>query len=767
MWRILFCSVSAMAFAASAYAQDQAAAPAGGKNEGIADIIVTASRRAENVQRSALSIQAISGAALARANVTKPEDLSAVATGVQIGTAGPYPQVYIRGVGSYNTQSMGDSAVAFNLDGVFISRPWATRGMFYDLERVEVLKGPQGTLYGRNASGGAVNVITAKPKLGQVTGFGEFQAGNYNDIEATAALNVPLGDTVAVRVSGHAVSRDGYLSDGYNDDKTQAARLQLLWKPNDDLSILLNGQYQHTGGKGDGPVLSPRIDGEKFVGATDPRVTAIFTSDPITGPLNVYPKTDGFLDISVYAVGAEINWNLGFGTLTVLPAYREATFRGLHYIPGFSVGNNEHNDQTSVEARLSNSGDKLKWVLGAYYFDENGANLNSRPNLVVLQGVQSQIQQNLDLNTRSAAVFGQATFSVTDRFRVTGGLRYTYERKKFKELLVNYSPPSPQGGCAAGVFDPNTPYPPVLLCRLDINNDENKTYNAVTWKAGVEYDVGPRSMAYANVSTGFKSGGYFSAPPPNEYSPEKMTAFEAGIKNRFLDNRLQVNVEAFFWRYRDHQESYIGPTSVPGFFTFLTTNAGRARSYGADLDILFQATPQDELNLKVQYNKTRYDSFSFNYPSGNFGPVVTGCNATPFTPPADQIVNCSGQSLVRAPLWSGNAAYAHMFDLGNKGDIRASFNLQFASSAYLTTDFLQGGRQKSYATGDFDLTYTSEDGRISVTAFVHNIWNEEVKTQILRSPFITGANTLVGPEGAFLATVRPPRTFGGRVRFGF
>lgn len=778
MVRLIFCSLSAMAFATAASAQGQAVAPAAAGNEnpqasvpgeskGIADIIVTASRRAESAQRAALSIQAISGDALVRAGVTKPEDLNAVATGVQIGTAASFPQVYIRGVGSFNTQSTGDSAVALSLDGVFISRPWAARGMFYDLERVEVLKGPQGTLYGRNASGGAVNIITAKPKLGEFTGFGEFQFGNYNDVEGSAALNIPLGTTVAMRLSGQVVSRDGYLPDGYDDNKTQAVRLQLLWNPTGNFSILLNGNYQHTGGKGAGPVLSPDIRGEKFVGASDPDVAAIFQTDPITGPLNVFPRTDGYLDVLVKAVGAEIKWNLGFATLTVLPAYRVAKFRGLSYIPGFSAENNEHNDQTTVEARLGNDNRKLKWVLGGYYFNENGSNLKGSSNLVINQGVAALVQQTLDLNTVSAAVFGQATYSLTDRFRVTGGLRYTYERKKFAEFLVNYGLPTPLGSCPVGSFDPTTPFPPLLLCRLDISNDESRTYRSVTWKAGVEYDIAPRSMAYASVSTGFKSGGFYSAPPPNQYGQEKMTAFELGIKNRFFNNRLQFNVEGFFWRYLNHQESYIGPTSVPGFFTFLTVNAGRAKTYGAAMDALLQATLRDDLSLRVQYNKTRYDTFSYSYPSGNFGPVVTGCTATPFTPSADQSVDCSGKPLVRAPLWVGTASYSHTFGMGSHGDIRASFNLQFASSSYLSTDFLEAGKQNAYATGEFDLGYTSRNGRISVTAFVHNIWNEEVKTQALRSPFVTSANPLANPDGVFLATVRPPRTFGGRVRYNF
>lgn len=769
MLKYLLVSISGLALATAANAQAQSAQESAAledasPNAGIAEIVVTASRRAENAQRSALSIQALSSEALIRANVTKPEDLNAIATGVQIGTAGPFPQVYVRGVGSYNTQTTGDSAVAFNLDGVYISRPWATRGMFYDLERVEVLKGPQGTLYGRNASGGAINVITAKPKLGEVTGFAEMEVGNYNLVEGTGALNLPVGDTVAIRASGKVTSRDGYLSDGYDDDKTQAARLQLLWKPSEDFSLLLHGNYQHVGGKGEGPVLAPRLRGQKFQGASDPDVTAIFQAEPSPvpgfippfGQLNTFPKDDGYLDLTVYAVGAEMNWNLGFATLTVLPAYREASFRSLHYLPGFSVENNERNDQTTLEVRLGNSGEKLKWVLGAYYFDENGGNLPGHANLQVLQGINTQTQETLDLNTRSYAAFGQATYSVTDQFRVTGGLRYTYERKKFDERLVNVSFPT---------------FPP-LTSTVVVEDPQQRTFNSVTWKAGAEFDVGPHSMAYANASTGFKSGGFYSAPPPNSYDPEKMTAFDAGIKNRFFDNRLQVNIEAFYWKYKDHQESFIGPTTIPGFFTFVTVNAGRATTYGADLDLLFLPTPRDELSVKVQYNKTKYDSFSFLYPSasGRFGPVVTGCAATPYSPVGpDQIVSCDGKPLVRAPLWTGNVGYSHTFDLGERGNLRASFDAQFASKSYLSIDFLESGQQKAYAVGNFDLTYTSSSGKVSVSAYVRNIWNEEVKTQAYRSSFVSGSpvNPLASADGVILATVRPPRMYGGRVRVNF
>lgn len=732
---------------------------------GIADIVVTASRREESAQRAALAIQVLSADALDRANVTRPEDISSIAPGVQIATGGNYPQVYVRGVGNFATGGLAEGAVAFNIDGVYVSRAQGVRGVLYDLERVEVLKGPQGTLYGRNASGGAINIITAKPKLGTVEGYLEGQVGNYDLAQGSGAINLPLGDSVAIRAAGQVVSRDGYLTDGYEDEKTQSARLQLLWKPSSDISLLLGGGYQHVGGRGAGGVVAPRLPGDKFLGASEPAATAVYDAQPGIGPLLTRPGPGGFVDYTTWSVNAELNWNMGFANLTVLPAYRDSRLHDLSFVPGFSVDNNVRSKQTSVEARLGNNDSTLKWVLGGYFFDERQTSTDGGPQLIANQGPLTQIAENYHAKIRSYAVFGQATYSVTDTLRLTGGLRYTYERKDLDQDLITYSLPSPgvvPPSCPEGTsFDPTTPVPPRFCYRfIDMSgaNGSSLTYRNVTFKAGAEFDLGPQSMLYGGVSTGFKSGGFYSAPKPNTFAPEKLTAFDLGVKNRFLDNRLQLNLEAFYWIYKDHQESSLGATSIPGFLALLTYNAGRAKSYGLELDTLFKATPNDELTLHVQWNKSKYDTFTY----AAFGTPVTGCAV------AGATIDCSGKQLMRAPEWTGTAGYAHTFDLASGAAIRASFETQFSSSYYLTTDFLSDGQQKAFAIGNFDLSFTSPDKRVVVSAYVHNVWDELVYTQAIRSPFISSpSNPLARPQGLFTATVRPPRTFGGSVRVSF
>ncbi|MPT49054.1 MAG: TonB-dependent receptor [Sphingobium sp.] len=733
---------------------------------GIADIIVTATRRAENIQKAALSIQSLDSAALTRAGVTRPEDLASIAAGVNIGTGGNNPQTYIRGVGNYATDAYAEGAVAYNIDGAYISRPWATRGLFFDVDRVEVLKGPQGTLYGRNASGGAINILSKRPQLDQTTGFVELEAGNFDLFRASAAVNLPISSTLALRAAGQILQRDGYLSDGSEDEKSQSARLSLLWEPAPNFSALVIGSYQHVYGKGAGAVVFPLREKNKWTGAADPKATAIFTSEPGIGSLITHPETDGFLNIDVYGISAELNYDFGPAQLTILPAYREAKMSDQTYVPGFRVNDRPHDKQTSVEARLGGSSNALKWVLGGYYFNEDQTNQNGERLLFVEQGVNTQIVGNFDSNIRSYAGFGQATLSITDGIRLTGGLRYTYERKAQSGLSSTYSFPNETGGCALGNFDPTTPTPP-LFCRVDIPLTGHLVYKNWTYKVGAEADIGPQSMAYINYSTGFKSGGFFAAPQPNTFRPEKLRALEVGVKNRFFDNMLQLNIEGFYWKYKDHQEAHLGPTSLPGFFTFITENAGAAKSYGADLDIIFAPTSNDNLSFKVQYNKTKYDSFLYTNNSAILGAPVTGCNVGALTTDGTQSIDCSGFQLVRSPTWSGTARYSHIFDLNNGDTLELAGNVQFSSGYYLSIDFLKDGYQDSYALGDLDVTYTTAGGKLAMTAYVHNVTKEAIATQGFRSPFISSANPVLDGSPLFLSSLRAPRTFGARIRYSF
>ena len=217
---------------------------------GIEEVVVTAQRRRESAQKAALTVQVVGAKALQNSGITSPLQLATVAPTVQIASSGPSSTVYVRGVGGYSSTAGTSPAVPYYIDGVYVSRSQSVSSEFFDVDRLEILKGPQGTLYGRNASGGAINILTQKPVLGVYSGRAEFEGGSYDEKNGQVAVNLPLSPTVAVRLSGQVVDNGGYSSEGLGDDVHQSFRAKLLWQPNDDISVLSDASYGHIGGKG-------------------------------------------------------------------------------------------------------------------------------------------------------------------------------------------------------------------------------------------------------------------------------------------------------------------------------------------------------------------------------------------------------------------------------------------------------------------------------------------------------------------------------------
>ena len=408
-----------------------AAAEAG--DEPLQEVIVTAERREENLQKASLTIQVLGSGEIQRAGLSGATDLSRVTTGVEIGVGGVNDQIFIRGVGSFAESPLSAPGVAFNVDGIYVGRPDGIGANFYDVSRVEVLKGPQGTLYGRNANGGSINVITNQPELGVTSGGVDLTAGNFQLGRVQGFANVALGDTSALRAAFDVMHRDGYLSDHTDDDIHQAGRLRYKFKPSDGFSLLVNADYAHLGGRGGGSVWLPRRPGSDAYEAT----TAAAANDYLhsflpLGPLVDSQNPDSFQDSTLFNLSAQLDWDIGFATLSVLPAYRHTdidarTYNGLRY------SQSEKTRQESLEARLGNGNSWLTWVVGTYYFNET-------PNGSI--GVyQSNILQNYLIDyqptTKAAAGFGQVTVSITDRFRLIGGGRYTHEHATLSGEINN------------------------------------------------------------------------------------------------------------------------------------------------------------------------------------------------------------------------------------------------------------------------------------------------------------------------------------------
>jgi iron complex outermembrane receptor protein len=749
---VLLATTTAMAASHPAHAQsDEPAQAAQGAEEAFPPIIVTAERREESLQDTSLAIQVLTAEELERANLTQVHDLNTLVPGLQIGSGGNAPQIYIRGVGDFAASALSNPAVAVNLDGVYVARPQAVNSLFYDLARIEVLKGPQGTLYGRNASGGAINLISNRPSLRGLEGYVGLTYGNYDNKQLEAAVNVPLGQTVAARLAVLAVDRDGYLSDGTDDDERLAARLRVLWEPTPSTSLMLNADYASENGNGPGYVMLPGPPGtDEWTSTSSPQANAQLAAQPPIGFLLPPTVADSFRDNEFWNVSAELNQDLGFATLTVLPAYRHAEYAERNYpaglrntLPGTTA------EQVSLETRLDNSTDRLTWTVGGYFFDEQQDSEQQ-----IFQGIFQDNRVPAEIKIRSYAAFGQATVSLTEAIRVIGGLRYTYERNRTAGAIYTFVPPFP--------------VPPADLPVLQLAFGGRTSFDALTWRAGAEFDVTPDNMLFATVSTCFKAGGFNQTIAPDDtYDPEKITAFEAGSRNTFLDGRLILNFEAFWWKLRDAQIAHV-KFDPAGNINLVTDNAGEAEIKGANVELQAALSGNDTLRLFVEYNDAKYSDFRYDTAFSIFGaplfnPLSTGCAVsapfagTTFGTQAATIY-CTGFQMPRAPKWSGAATYAHTFELSRGDTIVLDGTMQFASRRWLGFDYVEPENVGGYATFDANLTYTSPDEDWSVAAFVRNIGNEA---------YYTGAGVHAFAPPLTYATIAPPRTYGVRLRYNF
>lgn len=760
-------------------AQAQNAAPGGAPaaeqsapQNGIADIIVTAQRRSESLQKSALTIEVRDAKSLAIGGVTAPNQLTAVLPTLQISTLGPATGVYLRGVGGFPNGALTNSAVPYYLDGVYVARGQSVVSEFYDVERLELVKGPQGTLYGRNATGGAINVLTVRPKLNETSGHMDVEIGNYGNQNGEAAINLPLGNTVALRASGTIVDKGGFTSVGLGDDVHQAGRLKLLWQPNSDVSLLLNGSYGHIGGKGGGAVaLNHQIPGwYPWMDASDPRAVAYGQATslpailgiPIPGAYRHTQPSDARQDLNFYNVSAQLDWKLGGTTLTIIPAYRESRMRYAsplgflveigYPIPGVGAGP-EISKATSVEARLAGDSGKLKWVTGLYYFNEDQSQT-----LNVNFGLLTHSAAYNVPSTRSYAAFAQGTYSLSQHLRVTAGIRYTSDRRAIFNDLYLVSPviilgvPAPQAAACA------FPAPTQAVCLVE-ESSGRKTFNNVSWRAGFEADVLDNSLLYGTVSRGFKAGGFNNESAlghigqAQPFQPEILTSYEAGLKSRFLDNRLQVNISGFYWDYNNHQEPILSYTNVPNVTGQVVLNIGKIQIYGGDLDVVARPWTGGTISGSVEYAHTVYKNFNFDTPIFNAGNL--GCPQQDLRNGLSNI-DCTGYQVARSPKFAGRVGIDQAIPFGT-GSLVANGTVNFASARWIGVDFLPEERVKGYGKIDASLTYRPASNHWFITGFVRNVTNATVYSEAGKDPL-----------SAFIyGIIQPPRTYGARFGFSF
>ena len=759
---------------------------------GLSDIVVTAQRRSENLQKAAVSVDALSQSQLVANGITDATLLSRQVPGLLVPpSGGGAVNFFIRGTGNFVQEPFSDPAIAYNLDNIYISRPFATGGPFYDLERVEVLKGPQGTLYGRNATGGAINVIPEKPTLNQTGGYISAGYGNYNAYDVEGAFNAAIGDRSALRLSAKAVGHDGYLTDGSSDQDTKALRLQFLTKPIDKLTVRVSADYADLAGVGvganyyDSYAFNPQIG--KYVvrpglssqiGSYDPQSLAYFqtlTAEPAARKF-ITNLPEGYLNTKIWGVNSQVDYDTDYGRATLITGWRPTSVGAGYAALGTPAQTHEDDEQYSAEFRFQGKRVSIfDYSFGALYFHERekGTFIIDQYTLAAFQNYS----QRLD----SYSGFGRLTAHLTDTLRLVGGLRYTSDNKTFAgnatslvvvcTLQTPFGPSCPNApllnfattpagtgvpvpatsGSALPLFGPRG-FTGAVVARSDtIVPQSELSNNRPTYRAAIEYDLRPNSLLYFSYETGFRTGGFNLANGYTTYAPETIQAYTFGAKNRFFNRRLELNAEVFRWKYQNQQVAHIG-VDLAGQVNNFTQNVGRSTNQGAEVETRFLLTPTTVLNANVQYLDATYDQFNYQEPLQGFAPY-TGCAVSPVAGNAALInVNCSGKPSFNAPKYTLNLGAEQTFELhGYK--LTGLIDTQYQTSRYVGFDYQPAELAPSQWTSNGQLSISPDRGNWTAAVYVRNI---EDRRYLLQTANFTA--------GSYLASVTaPPRTYGVRV----
>lgn len=760
---------------------------------GLNEIIVTAQRREESAQRAGIAIDVLSGADVLSSGLSQPADLGKIVPSLEVQPGGGgNNSFFLRGVGNFTVNGYSDPAIAFNYDGIYVGRPTSASGVFYDLERLEVLKGPQGTLYGRNATGGAINVIPAKPRIGEVSGYATASYGNYDAYTLQGAINVPLGNSVAARVSGNLVSHDGYLSDGSSDEKTQSVRGQILADVSPDLTVRIATDYSHTGGLGSGSNYAGRYAFNYPAGVFDFVPSGLDRSTGLLDPVSqAYRQTlflgvsgrtatpldpDIYQDNDYYGVNAEATYESPAGTLTVIPGWRKSSLDYKFAVPAFIGYIQEKDEQFSLEARFAGKPIGIfDYLLGGFYYDES-----VKGNYTFAQQALNAYQE-FRSDTKSWAVFGRLTANLTDRFRLIGGLRYTHDDKSFdgqadvfvvvctvrNAFGVPSCPTVPLLPVTDSYTDLQPPFiiPPAnqarpigttgaILTHPVTPVDTSLANGELTWRGAAEFDLAPRSLLYVSIERGYRSGGFSLAAGHETFAPEYLTAYTIGMKNRLLDNKLQLNAEAFWWDYSDQQIGRIG-VDANGNQGQFSQNIGQSTLKGFEIETQFMPVPNTLLSADLQYLDSKYDSFVYQEPIGPAGtPPLSGCPNTfaagVFT------IDCSGFPAFNAPKWTLNLGGQQTFDFGDYMVV-ASVDTQYKSKRYVQVDFLSEELVGPTWTTNAQLAFGPQSKSWQIAGFVRNIENSRI---VVNTPLYNVASSM-----SYITSA--PRTYGIRVNYEF
>ncbi|TWB19084.1 iron complex outermembrane receptor protein [Nitrospirillum amazonense] len=757
-------AAAVIALSGGAYAQT-ATAPAG-PSDTIAEIVVTATKRETKLQETPIAVSAFSQESLDKQQVKDITDLSKFVPSLQFGQQGDQNAITLtlRGIGNDSAYTeVADPEVAMYVDGIYSPRAQGASVLMYDMERVEVLRGPQGTLFGRNATVGAVSLISAKPTFDKEYGNAEVVAGSYGRFGTRGMFNLPVSDKLAFRVAFVTDKHDGYVDyqpapnvpgvnpaayvtsgPKYYAGDQKSFRVSGAWRPTDRFSWDLNFEwYEDTGTPVEPLMQTPRPGTNLWSVQADTAPFQDRTAKSVHSKMD-YDIND-YLQLS-YIAGA--SWLGGNNQVDadsgVLPPTSATTPSGA-FEQNSTVWSSY--DFFSHELQLKSSGvHTIDWILGAYYshetnkirFDIDQAN---GYRLGTFSWAGSFIQSDREIE--SAAGFGQATWHVTDDIRLTGGLRYTRDDKEDiggRNVTCN--------GCTQGIFG-RDPYS--IPGYTASPNDVYGQWSKATWLVRADADIiKDVLMTYASVGTGFKSGNIEDGG--KLAGPETLTNYEVGAKTTLFGGRATFNVAAYYEDFTGYQVNQAVTTRDAAGHVIgsqiVTQNAQGAKAYGLEAELAAKVTPRDTINLSLSAQHTEMEELqSIDARLYSGGDV-------------SHLVELKGNELPHAPALSGTVGYEHVFDLPNGGTLTPRVSTHFETRSYLS--FFNAGtydEQKAYTRTDLAVRYDAPSGKWSLEGFVQNVENANIKSN---------AGAFGGPATpVWTAVYQPPQTWGVRAHASF
>jgi len=724
---VLFGSAAWIAVPAAAQQAEEEASPS---SASIPDIIVTAQKRSENVQSVPLAITALSGDSLADRNISDVSGLAVSVPNMTFGSYGGTARISIRGVGFDNIAQGHEGRVAYHMDGVYISRPSAILGTFYDVERVEVLRGPQGTLYGRNATGGSINVVTRAP-TDYFEGYLRVGYGNYNALTSEGAVSGPIAEGARFRVAYTVENRDGYgknvvTGNDIDDARRRGVRGTLSFDLGPSGMLDLSGDYYRE---------DDANYGNHYLGAGNPAVTPSGFLLDGTIPSDVHDIANDFAPINdreSYGFVARTEFDLGGGAaFKSISAYRHSDFLIKTDFDATSAALTEvyyyeNSRQYSQELQISGTTGRLQYIVGAYYFDEKISGGNFVPlNLQLFGGPDTFVQGFLGeggIRTKAAAAFGQLDYDITDQLTLSLGGRYSWEKHKVSDQLQ---------------LDLVRPYPP-RLPSVDIYNrqDVPTTDKSFTPKIQVAYKPRSGLMLYASASKGFKSGGFDIGGGAPAFEPETLWAYEGGMKGTFADGRVRINAAGFYYDYSNLQVTKVE------FSVIRIENAASSVIYGAEAELAVIPIDGLQFDATPAWLHSKYKGFITENPSA--------------PDPATDNTDRSGNQLSQAPEFALGLGAQYSWDMAD-GQMKLRGEMNFQDRIYFTPFEEKQASRKPNTKFNAFLNYEGNDWDVSL--YVLNLTD---KTTI--------ANALIGSAIAgspLLGTLEPPRTYGIKVGYRF